>query len=368
MARSLRWYLPEVLYEVTTRTIQERFLLRPGPDERACVLGVLGRALALYQTIRLYAFVFLSNHAHLLLSAGDAGQIAPFIGHVNGHVARKMGERHGWRGPFWASRASVIPVLDEASHEGRLRYILSHGVKEGLVERPEEWPGASSTPALLGERLTGRWPIREGAAPHKARRSGPDATECAIPIAPLPAWRHLEPVERIRRVRTLIDEIVAAHSRPIVLGAPAVCTQAPHDRPDAPSRNPAPRCHTATAALRRAYRRSYSAFAEAYRRVARSERSPRELPGGCHLPGHSFVPPACQDPPWHLPAFGDGAGGDEQATSARVRASPAARPGARTPRPPPPRRARARPTAGTIPPLDLGIPPVEPARARVSSA
>ena len=118
-------------------------MLRPGVVERDLILGVLGRGLALYAQVMLHAFVYLSNHMHMLLSAKDPSQLAPFIGYVNGNVARLIGRRHGWTGPFWASRAHVIPVLDDASAEGRLRYILSHGVKEGLVPRPEDWPGAS---------------------------------------------------------------------------------------------------------------------------------------------------------------------------------------------------------------------------------
>ncbi|HYO55463.1 hypothetical protein [Archangium sp.] len=33
---------------------------------------------------------------------------------------------------------------------GRLRYVLAHGVKEGLVERSAEWPGLTCLPQLLG--------------------------------------------------------------------------------------------------------------------------------------------------------------------------------------------------------------------------
>ncbi|WPB77657.1 hypothetical protein KYC5002_00640 [Archangium violaceum] len=33
---------------------------------------------------------------------------------------------------------------------GRLRYVLAHGVKEGLVERSDEWPGLTCLAQLLG--------------------------------------------------------------------------------------------------------------------------------------------------------------------------------------------------------------------------
>lgn len=268
MARPLRWYLPDVIYEVTTRTIQERYLLRPGNVERDLILGVLGRGLVLYAHIMLHAFVYLSNHMHMLLSASDPTQIAPFLGYVNGNVARLVGQRNGWRGPFWSRRAQVIPVLDDESAEGRMRYILSHGVKEGLVARPEEWPGASSTPALLGEPLQGVWrSTSKGRSDAKSGRACVEETY-DISLAPLPSWTRMDPAARIARVRAIVDDIVREHgecrSEP-ALGIPSVQARDPHARPGDPSRSRAPSCHAASPELRRAYRASYAEFCSRHR-------------------------------------------------------------------------------------------------------
>ncbi|WP_239013969.1 hypothetical protein [Archangium violaceum] len=46
-----------------------------------------------------------------------------------------------WSGGFWARRYSAELVLDDAALMGRQRYVLAHGVKEGLVDRCTEWPG-----------------------------------------------------------------------------------------------------------------------------------------------------------------------------------------------------------------------------------
>ncbi len=56
---------------------------------------------------------------------------------------------------FWERRYSAEPVLDDTALVGRLRYVLAHGVKEGLVERCAEWQGHASTrqaPRELRER------------------------------------------------------------------------------------------------------------------------------------------------------------------------------------------------------------------------
>ncbi|QRK14255.1 hypothetical protein JQX13_07340 [Archangium violaceum] len=83
---------------------------------------------------------------------------------------------------------SVPPDVHPATGRrlvGRLRYVLAHGVKEGLVERSAEWPGLTSLPQLLGpaRRLfrwfnwTKRWSKRggggcRGSKPGQARVGG----------------------------------------------------------------------------------------------------------------------------------------------------------------------------------------------------
>jgi hypothetical protein len=43
-------------------------------------------------------------------------------------------------------------VSDEPeAQRGRLKYILSHGVKEFLVEKVREWPGVHAARALLDD-------------------------------------------------------------------------------------------------------------------------------------------------------------------------------------------------------------------------
>ena len=79
MGRPLRHIQEEgSLVELTTRTVQGRFLLRPGPGLNRIVAGVLGRAQRLYQVEIVYLAV-LSNHLHLLVCVDTARQMADFM-------------------------------------------------------------------------------------------------------------------------------------------------------------------------------------------------------------------------------------------------------------------------------------------------
>ena len=67
MARDIR-HIPEGdgLVEITDRCFQSRFLLRPGPKLNALVTGALARS-SKRHGIGIVAYVFLSNHFHLLV-------------------------------------------------------------------------------------------------------------------------------------------------------------------------------------------------------------------------------------------------------------------------------------------------------------
>src|SRR5262245_16023389 len=158
MQRPPRFICPNVVYEVTIRTVQGRLLLQPSPATNEAILGVLGRAQKLYG-MTIHAVVVLSNHMHLLVSPTDGRQLALFMGHVNSNTAREVGRLVDWKEKFWGRRYQAIPVTDEpAAQIGRLRYLLEQGVKEGLVEHPFDWPGVSSARALAeGDAMSGIW-------------------------------------------------------------------------------------------------------------------------------------------------------------------------------------------------------------------
>ena len=199
MSRRLR-FIPDhgALVEVTCRALQSRLLFRPGPMLNPIILGALARAKSLYP-VRICAFAFLSNHFHVLLEVDDARQLARFMGHFNSKLAREVGRLTGWREKVFGRRyqAILISSEDQAQTE-RLKYVLSHGCKEGLVERLQQWPGVHCVQALMeGKTLEGWWFDRT--QEYLARRRGEEfglfqyATREALELDPLPCWKHLTP-------------------------------------------------------------------------------------------------------------------------------------------------------------------------------
>jgi putative transposase len=297
--------MPDVVYEVTSRTIQQRFLLRPGQTSRELIEGVLARALLIYPAVRLHAYHFMSNHVHMLVSTGHGAALAEFLGYALGNVARELGRLHDWEGRLWARRASVVPVLDDTTVVARLRYVLSQGVKEGLVARPEDWPGASSTRGLLGEQIVGVWIDRdvETRLRKRGKRGGTVdeslfTTRYALRLTPLPCWDEPSIDAQRPRVMRLIEEVVAdarATRTQAPLGVQRLLAQDPHARPTDPERNPAPACHASSVVARAAFRRAYRAFCSAFRTVALAVRT------GVTASRAAFPPGSFPRPYWFVP-------------------------------------------------------------------
>jgi len=81
MARKQRYIPPSpspTLVFITCRTIQGRYLLRPGPDLNDLFLGILGHVQHRYQ-MRICGLCVLSSHFHLLLLVDDARQLSRFM-------------------------------------------------------------------------------------------------------------------------------------------------------------------------------------------------------------------------------------------------------------------------------------------------
>jgi hypothetical protein len=280
MAHPLRIFYPGVVYEITTRTVQGRMLLRPSPMLRRRINGILARAQVMY-CVKVHGYNVMSNHWQVLASSECGESLSLFMGYVNGNIALECGRAHEWAGPFWSRRCRPIPCLDHDSAVARLRYCIAQGVKEGLVDTPEDWPGASSTEGLLEDMtVRGEWLDRYSLRRHRraAVKSGTTVDESdhiyptTLDLAPLPGFALLSIGDLRARHRLLVDEVVrtAAEMRGNTpsLGVEKVMSQDPHSAPLRFVATDAPQCHSSSTKLREGFRRMRAAMITAYREVA----------------------------------------------------------------------------------------------------
>jgi REP element-mobilizing transposase RayT len=234
-----RFIDPDVPLHIISRVFQGRHLLRPSRELNSVIAGVIGRAQHVYPNVRLYAFAFMSNHMHLMVQGGPE-DVPAFIGFIKREISRRWGSRPevNWPGTMWHEYLATALPNDE-SQVGCLKYILSQGVKEGLVARPQDWPGVHCARHLLeGTPLRGEWldaTSYSRARNAESRKCSPQSihktpylTSYAVAIAVMPAWGSLSERERAKEVMRLVGEIEAeARSErrgTPPLGSDRVCT------------------------------------------------------------------------------------------------------------------------------------------------
>jgi len=302
MGNDPRWVPQGSLVEVTQKAIHGRYLFRPSRDLVEMFNGALIRAAERYP-VEVCAFICLSNHSHMLLIPEDGEALSDFMTYFAGNVAKEIGRLHDWRQKLYGRRYAHQVVSEEPeAQEERLRYLLSNGCKEGLVKRPEDWPGPSSTESLLtGRPVRGVWFDRS--AEYEARRckqrfSKYDFAEAKeIDLAPIPAWSHLVPSERQDKVRDMVREVTGEARKKLEstgrkpLGVRRVLRQDPHSKPESMSRSPKPIVHAASHTVRTAMKIEFYLFRQAYREASEALRDGDlsvEFPAGAHRPRLPF--------------------------------------------------------------------------------
>jgi len=262
------------------RCLHGRLFLRPSERTNEVLGGVLARAVRL-TGVELFAFAFASNHVHLLVRAPERN-LSEFMQHLLTNISKKVGTLVGWRGAFWERRYSAEPVLDDEALLGRIRYILSHGVKEGLVASCREWPGLTSLAMMLDGRprpfrwfhWSDRWKQRKAGKPcsrfdEKCART----EELVLRTVPHPAFRDARTRRQLleRLVQGIEEQWSSLHRS--FRGRAWVLAQRPQDRPERPARSPRPLCHTTSRKLFDEFRQQVHDYVAAFMSASQRWRS-----------------------------------------------------------------------------------------------
>ncbi|MEZ6184249.1 MAG: hypothetical protein R3F62_04460 [Planctomycetota bacterium] len=137
------------IHLVTARCSERRFFLKPCKATREIFTYALARALQL-TSVELYAITVQANHFHA--KVGDPkGELPKFMEVLDLLTSRAMNAHYGRGERFWSSAPySNVEIHDEDTLIRELVYLYTNPVKDGLVARPEEWPGFSTTPEDMG--------------------------------------------------------------------------------------------------------------------------------------------------------------------------------------------------------------------------
>ena len=92
---------------------------------------------------KVHAFVFMTNHVHMLVTAGSKGVMAEVMQSLMIRYARFFNAAHDRRGPLLQGRFWSSPIESEGYFYWTMRYIELNPVRAGMVLLPEDFPWSS---------------------------------------------------------------------------------------------------------------------------------------------------------------------------------------------------------------------------------
>ena len=133
-----------------TFSCYRRLPLLETPLARDAFETVLERTRARHQA-RVYAYVLMPEHVHLLINEPPRILLAQFLKAVKQITSRKL---RGTREKLWQDRYYDSSARGEAARSEVIRYIHRNPVKRGLVEKPEDWAWSSFRHYAFGAKGT----------------------------------------------------------------------------------------------------------------------------------------------------------------------------------------------------------------------
>lgn len=293
---------------VTRRCARRCFFFKPTRRALTLMRYCLTYATLLHE-VEVHAFFFSTTHFHLVVT--DPGSELPaFMQRLDCLLARSLNAHLGRGEGFFAPGSYSSVELDgRETILDKLVYVLVQGVKDGLVRRPEQWPGLHTLPRDVGTRtITASRPdffFRSKGT--KQRPALPDVVSFQLTVPPgfddMPedAFRQLLE-ERMEEELQAIYRQRKAEGKLRFLGVRAVMTQDPRDSAGDvfPERTLNPRIACKDVSVRRAKYVELQAWRHEYRakwdRWRRGERE-LEFPAGTYaMRVHYLVNTGCSPP------------------------------------------------------------------------
>jgi len=145
-----RRILPGQTLLVTRRCARRCFFFKPTTRALKIMAYCLAHAVSRF-SVQIHALFWSTTHYHLVLT-DPLGELPAFMHCLDTNLARSMNAHLGRGESFFApdSYSKVELATTEAVLE-KLVYVSVQAVKDGLVRRPERWPGIHSLAADLGK-------------------------------------------------------------------------------------------------------------------------------------------------------------------------------------------------------------------------
>jgi len=284
MPRNPRNTDPASIRLITIRTFEAMFFLQPCAAVNEIIGGVLARYQEIYK-IEIYAYVFLSNHFHLLIRAPHSNTHA-FMCRVNQEISRRLRNYYNISGRFWHRRYDDHPCPTIQDALDALVYIMANPTNHGLVSDPSKWPGLHCIDHMKDYR------DREFFFTHYSHleESGEFyVSKHCLKLSPLPEATTVLADQSIAvLLRNRIMEIKTERAGKRFLEPEAIKRQQPTNRPKESKQSPKPICYSKCLETIITFTKEFKSWLAQYRKASFAFRT---LQAKCDFPRFSISPP-----------------------------------------------------------------------------
>jgi REP-associated tyrosine transposase len=140
MARLARIVVPGLPHHVTQRgNRREPIFFEAGDQE---IYRDLLAEHCSKSSVEVWAYCFMPNHVHLILTPNDASGLGRALGDTHRRYTTFVNARGRWTGHLFQNRFASV-AMDEAHLIAAVRYVGFNPVRARLVARAEDWPWSS---------------------------------------------------------------------------------------------------------------------------------------------------------------------------------------------------------------------------------
>lgn len=311
----IRIHNEDFIHFITNRCEHEMMLLLPTTEINQIITFWLTKAKEKHgQNIKLFAFIFLSNHYHMLCQDPE-GELPAFIGYFQANVAKAINKHINRHGKFWSREYDDVIVDGEEEFWNRFAYTTLNAVKSGLVESASHWKGVHSLDYILenieviGTGINASNFYNANRFKNNANRANFKET-FKFHLSPPPMHKNWSINERKVFIEELLEagtyKYLKAREFKKALGMAAVLKQRPLDRPKDISKKPRFKFMSFSKERQKELQQLYRTFVGQYkesmdilfkRNSSKTSSHPKTI-------SKIYWPKGCYPPTCHCPALG----------------------------------------------------------------
>ncbi|MCK5179306.1 MAG: transposase [Candidatus Omnitrophica bacterium] len=152
MPRTARYIEVNGYYHIISRSINETWILKDKEDFDE-FLKLIHEAKLKY-TIRLFHYVLMNTHFHLVAQALKKQDFQKNIAHIKWHYTQWMKRKYHWKGPLWRERFKSLPIENEHYLTSCGIYVEYNPVRAAICTDPAQYPYSSYQKYEFGKKDT----------------------------------------------------------------------------------------------------------------------------------------------------------------------------------------------------------------------